>query len=130
MESVLPSPVMHVCGMHDSGEINLTQTPRTPQNMVKQGINILDFWVCRQHRPQSAQAAALDTHFLRVGERHLVVQRAHRKTKVVAQMSVQFLAARVTGGRTAHHDFTFGNLHPIGTGAGNAGTQNRLVKRA
>jgi len=126
-ESALSSLVMLACGMHDSGEINITQTPRALQNTVEQGIDILDFGVCRQHRPHPAQAAALDTHFLRVRQRHLIVQHPHRKTEVVAQMPVQFLAAQMTGGIAAHHDFTFGNLHPIGTGAGYAGTQDRLM---
>lgn len=130
VKSALPSPIMLVCGMHDGGEINLLQTLHTPQDMVEQGIDIIDFGVCRQHRPQSAQATALDTHFLRVRQRYLIVQHPHRKTEVVAQMSVQFLAACMAGGRAAHHDFTFGNLYPIGTGAGYAGTQERLVKRA
>ena len=54
-------------GMHDSGEIDILQTPLVLQDLIEQGIDIFHFRVRRQHCAEPAQAAALDTHFLRVG---------------------------------------------------------------
>ncbi|PJC02825.1 MAG: hypothetical protein CO071_01120 [Gallionellales bacterium CG_4_9_14_0_8_um_filter_59_50] len=57
------------------------------------------------------------------------MQYPQRKTEIVPQMSVQIPAARMAGSLATHNDFTFGNLNPIRPGAGNAGIQDRLLKR-
>jgi len=54
-------------GMHNSREIDILQTPLALQDLIEQGIDIFHFRVRRQYCAEPAQAAALDTHFLRVG---------------------------------------------------------------
>ncbi|WP_407898301.1 hypothetical protein [Ferrigenium sp. UT5] len=130
--SVRPlSALVNLSGyMHNDGKINIGQPLKSLQDLFEQGIDVPHFRIGRDHRRQTAQATALDTHLLRVRQGQLIVQHAHRKTEVVTQMRVQFLTAAMTGFRVAYHDLTFGDLHPVGTGTGDTGAQDRFLKRA